>query len=162
MPVSFDSFKPLLVPAEGGYGNAANDPGGETKYGISKHSYPNVDIKNLTLDDAFVILKRDFWDHYGMDRFISQDLANKMFLALINENPYSAIRCFQRAINHCGGNIIEDGLMGVKTISCGNSLPQGWLLDRFRIEEALFYCFRVTVSPSQMNDLHGWINRALC
>ena len=33
-------------------------PGGETKYGISKRSYPAVDIKALTLDQAQVNLAR--------------------------------------------------------------------------------------------------------
>lgn len=38
-----------------------NDPGGETKYGISKKSYPDVDIKLLALDGAIDIYMRDYW-----------------------------------------------------------------------------------------------------
>ena len=30
---------------EGGYVNDPKDPGGETKYGISKRAHPDVDIK---------------------------------------------------------------------------------------------------------------------
>lgn len=44
-----------------GYVNDPHDPGGETKYGISKKSYPKVDIKNLTLDAALDIYYRDYW-----------------------------------------------------------------------------------------------------
>ena len=33
---------------EGGYVRDKNDPGGETKYGISKRSYPNEDIRELS------------------------------------------------------------------------------------------------------------------
>lgn len=44
-----------------GYVFDKNDPGGETKYGISKRAYPNVDIKNLTLDNALAIYYRDYW-----------------------------------------------------------------------------------------------------
>ena len=46
---------------EGGYVNDPLDLGGETKYGISKRSYPHLDIKNLTLDQAKQIYFRDFW-----------------------------------------------------------------------------------------------------
>ena len=46
---------------EGGYVNDPNDPGGETKYGISKHAYPHEDIKGLTRDRAMAIYYRDFW-----------------------------------------------------------------------------------------------------
>lgn len=46
---------------EGGYVNHPKDPGGETKYGISKRSYPNEDIVNLTKDRARAIYRKDFW-----------------------------------------------------------------------------------------------------
>lgn len=47
---------------EGGYVNNPKDPGGETKYGISKRSYPELDIKNLTKEQAKTIYKRDYYD----------------------------------------------------------------------------------------------------
>lgn len=49
-----------ILRVEGGYVDHPDDPGGETKYGISKRSYPNVDIKNLTEQDARRIYTRDF------------------------------------------------------------------------------------------------------
>lgn len=52
---------------EAGYVNNPNDPGGETNYGISKRQYPDVNIKNLTLADAMVIYKRDYWDAHDLD-----------------------------------------------------------------------------------------------
>ena len=44
-----------------GYVNDPHDPGGETKYGISKKAYPMLDIKNLTIDDALALYYRDYW-----------------------------------------------------------------------------------------------------
>lgn len=44
-----------------GYVNDPHDPGGETKYGISKKAYPNLNIKELTLEDALAIYHRDYW-----------------------------------------------------------------------------------------------------
>jgi lysozyme family protein len=37
---------------EDGYVNDPQDPGGETRYGISKRFHPKVDIKALTKDQA--------------------------------------------------------------------------------------------------------------
>lgn len=47
--------------ANGGYTNDPDDPGGETKWGISKRAYPHLDIKNLTKQEAIAIYKRDYW-----------------------------------------------------------------------------------------------------
>jgi len=44
-----------------GYVNDPNDPGGETKYGISKRAYPTLDIKELSLSDALSLYYRDYW-----------------------------------------------------------------------------------------------------
>lgn len=46
---------------EGGYINNPKDPGGETKYGISKRHYPHLDIKNLTLQQAKDLYYQDYW-----------------------------------------------------------------------------------------------------
>jgi len=50
---------------EGGYVNDPDDPGGETKWGISKRAYPNLDIKNLTDDVAANIYYTDYWIKAG-------------------------------------------------------------------------------------------------
>lgn len=50
-----------------GYTNDPNDAGGETKFGISKRAYPNIDIKSLTYDKVKEIYKKDYWDKAGCD-----------------------------------------------------------------------------------------------
>ena len=52
---------------EGGYVNDPKDPGGETKWGISKRAYPSLDIKGITPEQAAEIYARDYWDHCGCD-----------------------------------------------------------------------------------------------
>ena len=44
---------------EGGYVNHPDDKGGETNFGISKRSYPTLNIRTLTRDDAMQINHRD-------------------------------------------------------------------------------------------------------
>lgn len=46
---------------EGGYSNDPNDPGKETKYGISKASHPELDIKNLTKEQALKVYHDEYW-----------------------------------------------------------------------------------------------------
>ena len=52
----------LIIDHEGGYVNDPNDRGGETKYGISKRAYPDIDIANLTKEQATDIYRNDYWD----------------------------------------------------------------------------------------------------
>jgi lysozyme family protein len=49
----------------GGYTNDPHDPGGETKWGISKRSYPHLPIASLTLTEARDIYFFDYWDKDG-------------------------------------------------------------------------------------------------
>lgn len=67
MRESFDSAFSFVIGSEGEYSNDPDDPGGETKYGISKRAYPHLDIKNLTLDDAKSIYWQDYWDKADCD-----------------------------------------------------------------------------------------------
>ena len=44
MKVTFEEIIEVVLEHEGGYVNDPKDPGGETKYGVSKRAYPNEDI----------------------------------------------------------------------------------------------------------------------
>lgn len=63
----FDKAFDIVIGEEGGYVNDPNDPGGETKFGISKRSYPDVDIPNLSVDAAKAIYLRDYWYRLHLD-----------------------------------------------------------------------------------------------
>ena len=63
----FDRAFRLLIGEEGGYVNDPADPGGETKFGISKRAYPQIDIRGLTLDQAKAIYRRDYWAPLQLD-----------------------------------------------------------------------------------------------
>ena len=64
----FDKALKFVLKWEGGYSNDPNDPGGETKYGISKRSYPHEDIKNMTLERAKKIYYENYWLKVGCDK----------------------------------------------------------------------------------------------
>lgn len=80
----FDRAFQIVVGEEGGYVNDPRDPGGETKYGISKRAYPNEDIPNLTLDRAKALYKRDYWDKVRGDSITDWGQALCMFDCAVN------------------------------------------------------------------------------
>lgn len=84
----------IVVGIEAGYVNDPRDPGGETKYGISKRSYPNENIANLSLERAQEILKQDFWDKINCDG-MSWELALISFDCAVNQGVGMA-RTIQR------------------------------------------------------------------
>lgn len=105
----FDKAFEIVVGAEGGYVNNPKDPGGETKYGVCKRSYPNVDIKNLTLAQAKEIYKRDYWVPIEADK-LHDRLAIFYFDCAINQGMPTAKKLMQR---HLG--LVDDGVIGAKT-----------------------------------------------
>jgi lysozyme family protein len=52
MKDNFDKALSFVLSWEGGYSNDPDDPGGETNFGISKRSYPNENIKDMTKERA--------------------------------------------------------------------------------------------------------------
>lgn len=61
LPSTFDRCFELVIGSEGGYVNNPKDPGGETKYGISKRAYPELEIGTLTLEEAKQIYFKDYY-----------------------------------------------------------------------------------------------------
>jgi len=59
--MSFEKALAFVLKWEGGYVNDPKDPGGETKYGISKRSWPDLDITNLTQEQAASIYHLQYW-----------------------------------------------------------------------------------------------------
>lgn len=102
----FDMAFALVIGAEGGYVNDPNDPGGETKYGISKRAYPNLNIPALTIEQAKEIYRRDYWipldcdilpapmDLYVFDAGVNmgKNQAKEMKLESSNPDEYQLVR----------------------------------------------------------------------
>ena len=63
--MTFEEAFTRLIGHDGGYVNHPSDPGGETKFGISKRAYPGEDIAGLTLQHAKNIYYRDYWGKRG-------------------------------------------------------------------------------------------------
>lgn len=85
--MSFDSAVEFVLQREGGYVNNPKDRGGETKYGISKRSYPDLDIANLTPEQAKEIYRKDFWQAIDGDNIADPKAALVAFDAAVNHGP---------------------------------------------------------------------------
>lgn len=92
----------LVVNIEAGYSVDPRDPGNftpagvlkGTKYGISAHAFPDVDVKNLTVDGAKALAKPRYWDVIRGDQ-LHPWLALLMFDSSYNEGPEESIKHLQ-------------------------------------------------------------------
>ena len=147
----FEDAIDTVLQNEGGYVNDPNDPGGETNYGISKRTYPHVDIKNLTLEDAKAIYRRDFWKFDGV---VSQPVATKLFDAYVNMG-HQAIKLAQRLVD-----VAEDGWYGGNTEHAINEMEPSKFLTYYRQYLVNYYVNLATQRPALAKFLNGWLKRA--
>ncbi|MDX9843916.1 MAG: glycosyl hydrolase 108 family protein [Aquabacterium sp.] len=123
--MNFDKAFERLIGHEGGYVNDPRDPGGETKFGISKRSYPAEDIKGLTLERAKAIYRRDFWGAAGCDA-VPDAMRFDLFDMAVNSGPVTAIKTLQRS-----AGVTPDGLLGPITLRALSGAPAPRLVARF-------------------------------
>ncbi len=141
----FDVSFSRLVGNEGGFKKESTDRGDwtsgivgkgrlvGTKFGLSAMTYPNLDIENLTVDDAKAIYKRDWWDKLGMRQF-PPALAFQFFDAAINHGAVRAGVFIQVAVG-----VKPDGVIGPKTIAAVNSSDKNDLLMLFLAARLEFF-----------------------
>lgn len=123
--MSFDSSIARVLPLEGGYVNDPLDPGGETKFGISKRSYPRVDIKALTWEGAVDIYRTDFWLRVHADA-MPPALQYQALDFAVNSSPETAVRKLQAA-----AGVADDGHWGPVTQAAVAALSPAVLMFRF-------------------------------
>lgn len=129
----FDAAFSIVIGEEGGYVNDPHDPGGETKFGISKRAYPNLDIKNLTLEDAKAIYKRDYWDVMGCDA-LSWEMALIAFDAAVNQGVGAARSI--RASTPSSIEFMAERALRYAKLSTFDRFGRGWMRRLFRVFRA--------------------------
>lgn len=137
--MNFDTSFGELIDHEGGYVRNPSDPGGETKFGISKRSYPTEDIKNMTLERAREIYRHDYWEQSGGE-VLPEAIRFDVFDMAVNSGPRAAIKNLQKTVG-----VHEDGLIGVKTLMAVNAMNPFQLIARFNACRLIF-----------MSDLAAW------
>lgn len=133
--IDFDKAFDRLIKHEGGYTDDPKDPGnwtggrvgvGElkgTKFGIAANTYGYLDIKNLTLQQAKDIYRRDFWDVIGKAH---PSVKFQLFDAAVNHGRGNALRFLQRAVG-----VADDGVWGPRSQSALDRMEHNDVLLRF-------------------------------
>lgn len=131
--MTFDEAFDRLIGHEGGYVNHKLDPGGETKWGISKRAYPDVNIASLTREQAKAIYRRDYWERAKADQYDGA-IAFQLFDAAVNHGIGQAVKFLQRAVG-----VKDDGIVGPVTLRAVQDTPVADVLMRFNAERLDFY-----------------------
>lgn len=147
--MSFDAFIDRVLSHEGGLVDDPRDPGGLTKYGIAKRSYPHLDIRSLTRAQAIDIYRRDFWDRVQGDKLPKQ-FAFQALDAAVNHGIGNAVRWMQRA-----AGVADDGVIGPLTLAAISRADPADLVLLFNAERLAFYTKLTTFDAFG----RGWVNR---
>lgn len=120
-----------------------------TKYGIAAMTYPDLDIKSLTIQQAKAIYKQDWWDKLGMEKW-PKALQYQIFDAAINHGIGRANQFIQYS-----ARVTEDGKIGPKTMAAVMAMDANDLLMRF-LAKRLRYFTEVKTWDSYSR---GWTRR---
>jgi lysozyme family protein len=145
----FDDVFERVIGHEGGYVNNPKDPGGETKYGISKRSYPNLDIAGLTLEDAKGIYRLDFWGPLRCEE-LPRPVDEFLFDFGVNSGVMRASKALQEA-----AGVQQDGKIGPRTLAAVKSKDPLSIVRLLFVERALVFSRQREVSVFG----RGWFGR---
>lgn len=152
--MNFDQAFERLIGHEGGYVSAESarrndDPGGETKFGISKRSYPGEDIAGLTLERAKLLYRRDYWGPAGCDA-LPDGVRFDLFDLAVNSGVRTAARLLQQAVG-----AEPDGIIGPRTLQAVQSMPAPRLVARL---SGARLAYMTTLANWPANS-RGWARR---
>lgn len=121
-----------------------------TKYGVSAAAYPDLDIANLSLQDAQGIAKENYWDKINGD-LLRYGIALCLFDFGYNAGVEEAVRCAQRAVD-----ITVDGIIGPHTMFELKIASLGDFVVAFKNARIQAY----EKMPGFAHEGKGWIARA--
>lgn len=179
----FNAAVQFVMRNEGGLEESKNDPGGITNFGISlrflkslaPETLKNIgfspdpqtinrkNIEQLTPIEAQQIYKQEFWQHAPFEKINDQTICNYLFDAVVNMGISPGIKCIQRAIWSAAkqkGIIMDDGILGDKTIELINQFEASILCAAMRSERAGEYRIIAEKNLNSKEFLEGWLNRS--
>lgn len=147
--MNFNTAFEIVLKHEGGLSDHAKDPGGLTKYGISQRAFPNVDIKNLTVEGAKELYLKHYWNACRC-----QELPPKVRLIVfdgaVNQGVAATIGLLQNVL---GAKI--DGVVGEETIKKSWGYPEELIVEKL----AALRCARYFSNPKFKFFGEGWLTR---
>lgn len=154
MKNDWDNAVTFVLKMEGDYTVDPNDPGGETKFGISKKAYPSLDIKNLTVEEAREIYHRDYWLPCSCDDLPSA-FSISVFDCAVNQGTGKAKRLLQIALD-----VTVDGVIGPKTIEAAVKADT-YRVKKYLAERLADYARIMSANPKLLVFAVNWSYRVL-
>lgn len=123
---------PLILKHEGGFVDHPNDPGGATNMGVTIATFRRyikpggtvADLKRLTVEQATIVFKRQYWDKVNADLLPSGvDYAVADFA--VNSGPSRAAKFLQRVVG-----AKQDGNIGPATIAATEAMDPRAVIRR--------------------------------
>lgn len=162
------AIETVISEHEGGFQNRKDDPGnytpdGElkgTKYGISAHSFPNVDIEGLTLAGAEDIY-RNVWGMFSVlddQRILTKVLDLAVNMEWAGHGP--AVKILQTACNRLGFNLVVDETFGPSTAAAANAANPVALLEELCKAAGDHYLEIEAKKPEMKAWFNNWNARA--
>lgn len=148
---NFEKAVEVIFHHEGGYVNHPKDPGGETKYGISKRAYPNINIAELTKESAAEIYKKDYWNKVRGDS-LPYPIALIMFDMAVNMGVRRSIKMAQKV-----AGAKRDGVFGPKTLKAITDLNVSYFCASIVSDRIIYYSELSTFETFK----RGWISRSV-
>ena len=149
--MEFERAVNFVLKEEGGYVDDEFDTGGETNFGISKKSFPNVDIKNLTIGMAKHLYEVHYWIPMKGDG-LPRNIRLIAFDCAVNQGVSFASKSLQEA-----SNAKVDGVIGPKTLEALYQTDEKELLEKFTQKRMERY-FNI---PTFKRYGKGWIKRLI-
>ena len=159
----FDWAIDFVFAVEGHVSNAKHDSGGYTKYGIAQNAHPDVDVKNLTPDDAKKIYRKKYWNACKCGE-LPPTLALYLMDFAVNSGVKKAVAGLQCCYNKMTAGtgtlaLAEDGIIGPKTITAVQCIPKHLMIAGFHAYRVQYYFNIVAKNSTQNKFLRGWMNR---
>lgn len=137
--------------------NVSGDAGGLTKFGIDQRSHPDIDIENLTVDEASEIYREEYWEGNRCEE-MPWPVNAVHFDNCVNMGSRQAVKLLQRTV---GAH--DDGLYGPATkaalmAACrvrGNEVVGLQICS----QKKDFYEKLVDQKPHLEKFKNGWLNR---
>ena len=149
-----EAMNKYIIPNEGGYINDPIDLGGETNLGISKKTYGNENIKNMTRERANALLYRDNWDWNGISS-LPDEVVGPVFDFGVNSRALNAIQTVHKTL---GINPVGT-IIGKQTLQKINGMDKNEFLQQFKNNALSYYEDLVARRPENAKFLLGWKNR---
>lgn len=147
---------------EGGLANVSGDRGGRTNHGVTQKTYdawrlsagrPRRPVDLIDLAEIYAIYHDEYWEPCACSQ-LPEALACCVFDMAVNSSPWHAKRTLQRALD-----VQVDGVIGPQTLNAARNTPDA--VRRFLIKRGGFLQEVITLHPTDVQFLGGWIKRLL-